>query len=210
MTRKLIRTSAGVKHHLPHRTRLRLPQDHRNSHTLKAVEKEIKKVPGVKDVHVNHRTGSLLVEHDERDDMLENFGEAINGVASDLFDAVLEAEGIEIPGLSIFAHLIRQNLSKADTDLALATRNWLDLKMLVPVVLFGAGYFKARASSNWWGEVPAWVLFYYAYDSYMKFHGPSVREVSATERVETSGGNLENPMEIRKVRRRAIATGDQK
>jgi copper chaperone CopZ len=205
MTRKLTHKAAGVKHHLPHRTRLKMPTEHRDPHTLNKVKESLKKVPGVKDVQVNERTGSVLVEHDERDDMLESVGEALNDVAGELFEAVLEASEIEVPGLSIFAHLIRTNLSKADTDVAVATNNLLDLKMLVPMILLGAGFVKARGT-NWWGEVPAWVLFYYAYDSYMKFHGPSVREISATERIETEEGMLTNPK--RRVQRRAQHNGE--
>jgi len=190
-TRKLTVKSAGVKQHLPHRTRLKLPKDHRSDHTLKEVKESLKKVPGVNHVHINERTGSVIVEHDDRPEILASFGEAMDGVAGEVLDAVLEASSIEVPGLSILAHLIRKNLSKADTHVAAATNNVLDLKMIVPMVLFGAGITKARGT-NWWGEVPAWVCFYYAYDSYMKFHGPSVREVSATER-ETDHGTLENP-----------------
>ncbi|MGH9550712.1 MAG: hypothetical protein ACRD3W_15130, partial [Terriglobales bacterium] len=80
------------------------------------------------------------------------------------------------------------------------TDNWLDLKMLVPITLAGAAIWKIMRDKAWIGEVPGFVLLYYAYDSYMKFHGPSVRPISATELVEDDG-KLENPTQ-QEVRRR--------
>ena len=145
MTRKLTKTSKAVKHHLPHRTRLKVSNQHRTAHTLTAVENSLRKVPGVKEVHVNHRTGSVLVEHDEREDILGDMGEAVNEVAGDIFEAVLETAGLEIPGLSIFAHLISKNFSKVDkltSTTSTTTNGTPDIKMLVPVVLLGAAIVK--------------------------------------------------------------------
>ena len=85
-------------------------------------------------------------------------------------------------------------MGRIDTSVANATGNVLDLKTIVPLGLLAAGLYKAARDHAWWGEVPAFVLFYYAYDSYMKFHGPSVRAVSATTRTENEDGRLENPV----------------
>ena len=193
-----------VTHHLPHRTRLRLPKAHRKSHTMSTVKERLKKVPGVQNVEVNERTGSILVHHEGNGQVLDQIGSALEEVASELLEAFVEVEEDEIPGLSIVSHMLKSHASKMDTSLAEATGNLLDLKTLVPVGLLVAAIYKGLRDRAWWGEVPAFVLFYYAYDSYMKFHGPSVRPVSAAERVETPAGTLENPVreEIKRHRSR--------
>ncbi len=184
MTRKLHAKSKAVAHHLPHRTRLRLPKGHRDEATIKKVHQTITNTEGVTGVEINARTGSVLIHHEEDPVILENVSKALDDVAGELFEALLEAGGIEIPGLSIFAHVIRERLTDADNKLAVATNNVIDLKMLVPLAFFGAGMIQAKRNRGWLDQVPAWVLFYYAYDAYMKFHGPSVRQTSAEERFD--------------------------
>lgn len=188
MKRILTRKSSGVRHHLPHRTRIKIPLSHRSVETMAAVKNELEYIPGVKDVQVNQRTGSVTIDHDEREDTLELVGAALDNIAEELFNQLALVEEIEFPGLSIVAHGIRKYLSRADEKVAAETNNVLDLKMLVPILFFGAGVVKTRMTSNWWGEVPAWVLFYYAYDSYMKFHGAGYAETMPV-RVITSNGD---------------------
>jgi len=187
MKRILTKKSSGVRHHLPHRTRIKIPISHRSEKTMDAVKSELEYIPGVKDVQVNQRTGSVTIEHDEREDTLELVGAALDNIAEELFNQLAIVEEIEFPGLSIVAHGIRKYLSRADEKVAVETNNVLDLKMLVPILFFGAGIVKTRMTSNWWGEVPAWVLFYYAYDSYMKFHGAGFAEALPVRVINTNG-----------------------
>ena len=51
----------GVSHHVPHRTRYRLASHYRHEEMVNRVSDSLKKVPGVKSVEFNKRTGSLLV-----------------------------------------------------------------------------------------------------------------------------------------------------
>jgi hypothetical protein len=184
MTRNLHPKSKAVAHHLPHRTRLRLPRGHRDAATIAKVHKTISETAGVSAVEINARTGSVLIHHDEDPEVLNKVGDALEEVAGELFEAILAAEGIELPGLSIIAHVIRESMSHVDNRLAVATNNLIDLKMLVPVGFFAAGVIQSRRHLGWFNQMPAWMLFYFAYDAYMKFHGPSVRESSAEERFE--------------------------
>jgi len=197
MSKKLTATAGGVTHHLPHRTRLRLPKHHRNARTMNKMRDRLKKVPGVKDVQVNERTGSILIEHEDKQNVLENLGSAVQEVASEVFDTLIEMQQSEVPGLSIVGHLVKSQASRLDTKVATATDNWLDLKTLFPAALLGTGIYTAITEKAWLGigEIPAFVFFWYAYDAYMKFHGPSVRAVSVAERVEAPDGTLQNPIE---------------
>jgi hypothetical protein len=85
-----------------------------------------------------------------------------------------------------------------------ATNNAIDLKMLVPVGFFAAGVIQSRRHLGWFNQMPAWMLFYFAYDAYMKFHGPSVRETSAEERFEltdvTDSKSVPQPRKLRQLK----------
>ena len=72
-----------MAHHLPHRTRLRVPDVHRGKKTMRQLNESLLKVPGVKSVKVNERTGSIVVHHDEDHRMLEAMGEAISNLGLD-------------------------------------------------------------------------------------------------------------------------------
>lgn len=139
---------------------------------IKKMTDSLKKVSSVQNIEINQRTGSMVVFHDHDAQILDSINTALTEVAGNLLEAVLEAEELEFPGLSIIAHLIRSFLGKADVKLAGITNNLIDLKMLLPIAFFAAGVFQASRTRNWLGAVPAWVLFFYAYDAYMRFHEP--------------------------------------
>ena len=166
----------GLAHHLPHRTRYRVGKKHRNETSVKRIRDSVMAVPGVKSVEVNDRTGSVLVHHEERSGMLDALSAALGGVGEDIFEELIETSIEEIvPGGSIIAHLIKQRVGSVNASVAGLTNNVVDLKMLLPMGFLTAGIIQASRNRNWFAQVPAWVLFYYAYDSYLKFHGPSVR-----------------------------------
>lgn len=74
----------GVIHHVPHRTRYRLASHHRNEEIVTRLHESLKKVPGVKKVEFNDRTGSVLVHHDEIPDMVNTLNNACGDIAVDL------------------------------------------------------------------------------------------------------------------------------
>jgi len=164
----------GVSHHLPHRTRYRLPKRSRTKEVAQKIREKVSKVSGVKDVEINEKTGSVLINHDETPGILPEIHDAMDSVALDLFEEVLEEEGeLLFPGFSIFAHMIKKRAKTVDAAISAKTNNYLDLKSLVPLVFLGAGILRATKSKNVVGHVPALVLFYYAFDTYVKFHPPA-------------------------------------
>jgi hypothetical protein len=197
MTRKQNSQIKGLAHHLPHRTRYRVSSRHRNEKAVHRIRDSVLSVAGVKSVEINDRTGSVLVHHDETPGILDALAGALDAVGEDLFDEIIES-GINevIPGGSVFAHLIRQRIGRADSLVAELTNNLLDLKMLLPICFLGAGFFQASRNRDWLGQVPAWVLFYYAYDSYLKFHGPAALRLDGAQaagngpilKLKSSGG----------------------
>jgi hypothetical protein len=188
----------GVAHHLPHRTRYRVPKGRRSKETAERIVEKISQVPGVKSVNVNHRTGSVFVAHDEHEDILVGLSGAFDSICDDLFEEVLEAESEMIPGFSVLAHLLKKRAGKIDHFLAEKTGNIIDLKMLVPVLLLGAGAIKMMRNRAWFHEVPAWVLLYYAYDSYLKFHPPETSGMTVRSSEGSANGAQPKRIGVRK------------
>lgn len=176
--RHLHKYSRGVVHHLPHRTRLRIPASHRDATTVRRVRDTIAALPNIASVEANERTGSILIHHSHDEDTLSNVGRAIEGIAIDLFEAILEVEEFESPTVSIIGHVIRSTVSRVNTGMSGYTGNSVDLKMLLPVAFFSLGLMQASRVDRWWLQTPAYVLFYWAYDSFMKFHGPQVHNIT--------------------------------
>jgi hypothetical protein len=129
-------------------------------------------VSTVKDVQINDRTGSMIVYHEEDTEILEHINGALGEVAGEVFEAILAAEEVEFPGLSLIGTLISSFMGKADDQVSSATNNVVDLKIMMPLAFLGAGFYQASRNAAWLSQVPAWVLFYFAYDSYTRFHGP--------------------------------------
>lgn len=186
-TRHLHKHAQGVAHHLPHRTRLRIPASHRDAATIRSIHESLTELPEVHTVETNERTGSVLIHHMHNEDILPIIGKAIEGVAVDLFDALLEVEEeSESLSVSIIGHVIRSTISRANARMIGYTGNSLDLKMLLPITFLGLGLLQAGRNERWWLQTPTYVLFYWAYDSYMKFHGPSAHNVA--EHAGNGGG----------------------
>jgi len=161
----------GVAHHLAHRTRYRLSRKDRNNRTLKSIQDSLAKVPGVKAVEFNERTGSVLVHHDEKPEILGILATVLEELGIDLLEGVAGEEIIVVSGVSIVANLIKSRIGGANTLVSQMTNNYFDLKTLLPFLFLGAGIYQASRNRFWWEQIPAYALFYYAYDSYIKFHG---------------------------------------
>jgi hypothetical protein len=177
----------GVLHHLPSRTRYRIARRHRTEEMVAQIRDQVATVPGVKAVEVNERTGSVFVHHEERADILNAIGGALSAVADDLFEEGLEAEIEPVPGLSLLAKVLKSRAGKFDELLSEKTDNLIDFKMLVPMLFLGAGILKVTKTRNWFEQVPAWVLFYYAYDTYLKFHPPTSTKVASEFQAASDG-----------------------
>jgi len=92
-----------------------------------------------------------------------------------------------LPGVSLVAQLVGKRFNNINNYLARTTNNYLDLKMLLPVAFLAGGIYQTSKNRAWLADVPAWVLFYYAYDSYLKFHS-----LETGQTVSKSHGNGHN------------------
>jgi len=162
-------SAVKVVHRLPHRTRIRMPKVHRTRGKMEKMGDRLRQIDGVKDVQVDHRTGSILLKHTDDPGIIESLMASLED-AGDLFLSVMmEEEGPESE-LSIVSRFLKETLGSANTNVARSTRGFIDLRMMVPLGFLSAALWKMRGTKEWLVEVPPYVLLWYAWDSYMKLH----------------------------------------
>ncbi len=137
---------------------------------MRQVADALRKTAGVTGVEVNHRTGSILVHHEEVPAILEAVEKTVADVSVDLLEALVETGSPAVAGLTVGAHLIANLFTAANSSLSGATSNVLDLKTVVPLAFLGLGVWRLRRAP---GEdllmtISPIVLFYYAFDTYWK------------------------------------------
>jgi copper chaperone CopZ len=181
---------SAISHHLPHRTRIRVPRRHRQLPTMNKIQDRLIKVPGVQSVEVNERTGSVLVHHDVSDDTFDKLSSAISEVASEVFTEALDAE---LPGVSRLASYLGSKVRGVNNSIAQSTDSQIDLHSAIPLFLLGASVVKFVREKSWWGDIPAFVLFYYAWDSFLKLNPqavPGAYDAAPLSDSQTSDGEL--------------------
>ncbi|MBV9602657.1 MAG: hypothetical protein JOZ87_38180 [Chloroflexi bacterium] len=95
-----------------------------------------------------------------------------------LIGSVLEAGGDELPdvggggenGHSTTAAGLVGTMGDLDRRLSEMTGRKVDLKLLFPVALGAIGVRAAIANGIGFAEVPAYILIWYAFDAFWKFH----------------------------------------
>jgi hypothetical protein len=153
----------------------------------------------VQSVEVNERTGSVLVHHDSQDGTLESINSAVAEVASEIFEIAAEEE---FPAVSTMAAYLRNRVRKLNSSVSHATDHKLDLRSGVPLFLLGASALRLVREGAFWGEVPAFVLFYYAWDSFLKLNPHAIPGAYSGEPESDDGeahlGNHEGAKKVRK------------
>jgi copper chaperone CopZ len=154
-----------------------VPKEQRTAHNAHVVKEALLSVPGVKDVRVQPGTGNVVIEHDERADIVENIGEAIREVAPELL-AVLTAQtagaGIGLSGLAAIGALLGKVLvddeAKKEGDVDGQGESTSEsVKRLIPWAFAGAGLMALLEGEALLAGVPPLALFYWAFDTHWKF-----------------------------------------
>ncbi len=149
---------AYVKHRSPGRLRLRIPEARRRPETLRRIAEHARRMPGVTSTQFNPITGSVLISSAE-DAIIgaANLAEALSGpdMLIKVIDLIAEALAPIPPGTrSEVSEALTGLLQEADVFVRTATRNKLDLRLLLPLAA-GAGalgYLGKTGSST-----PLWV-----------------------------------------------------
>jgi hypothetical protein len=100
-----------------------------------------------------------------------------------LVEETARGVGLELPGgvgSSTTSARIVDTVTDLDRQLSLLTGRRVDLKLLFPLALGGVGLWRAARSGLGLAEVPAYVLLWYAFDSFWKFHREPARPAAGS------------------------------
>ncbi|MBV9355778.1 MAG: hypothetical protein JO023_09655 [Chloroflexi bacterium] len=164
-----------VASHTPGRLRVRLHHPHRHPQLLNEVHKQLASQPGVDHVEVNPHSGSVLVHYDHQTrsmgdvlGCLRDVGVIIGSVAG--ADELPDVGGDEESGHSSTAAGVVGSINDLDQRISRMTGRKVDLKLLFPAALGAIGLQSALRNGIGFAEVPAYILIWYAFDSFWKFH----------------------------------------
>lgn len=158
-------THAHVVSHTEKRSRLRVVSAHRNPADMKRFAAAVRTLPSVDKVHINVRTGSILIEH--RGGTRDQF----EGVFKDIGCILGSALSIDLPaGLKGMANL---DLTQAIADLDLRTglmSTPFSFSNLIPLSLVAFAFIQLRRQGFQLAGAPWYILAYLAYYTHRKLH----------------------------------------
>ena len=165
----------------PGRLRVRLHRDDRKGDILERTQAHLQGQPGVHHVDTNRATGSVTVRYDPRTHSSDD-------VIAMLRDACVVAErtaaalGEEVPqvGASSTSLAIQAALDDLDRRLSRLTGRRVDLKLLFPFGLAAIGVRQLFTRGLGLNQVPAYMMLWYAFDSFWKFHSAQPGPVGST------------------------------
>jgi hypothetical protein len=162
---------ARVESDLPGRIRVRLGISGRNKENMQQLHNKIEHQAGISRVDTNSDTGSVMIHynkkiksHAELMSILHDAGIIVKGTAA--------AVGLEVPdtGQTKTSDKVISALTDLDKHLRQLTGRRIDLKLLFPLVLTAIGIRRLLTSGLGIAEVPAYLLLWYAFDSFWKLH----------------------------------------
>jgi hypothetical protein len=145
-------------------------------------------------VEVSSTTGSVLVRYDQRSQSKADIVSILRDVGV-VIEETARGVGLEVPGqdASTTSMRIVNALSDLDRQLSVLTGQKIDLKLLFPLTLGGLGLWRAATAGLGLNNVPAYVMLWYAFDSFWKFHKDTAppsndgRNGQAAARSDSSG-----------------------
>jgi hypothetical protein len=139
---------------------------------MRTVRERLDDAFGSGQTEVNPTTGSVLVRYDRHTRssadvvrILRDVGVLVEETARDVLD--LPEAGV---GRSTTSVRLIDTMTDLDRQLSQLTGRRLDLKLLFPMALGGVGLWRVASNGLGLTEVPAYVLLWYAFDSFWKFH----------------------------------------
>ena len=185
------------------RLRVRLRRSRRHPQDMATIRDRVCARSGIDGVDINPTTGSVTVSYDHtrrtRDDvvaMLKDVGVVFGEIsgAGDTLSGVLSA-GKEGGGRSTTAQGIVGAVDDLDRRLSALTGRTLDLKLLFPAALGAFGLIKIARDGLQFGDIPGYVLLWYAFDSFYKLHVEPTRPPDAVD------GAVNSPLRARRADR---------
>lgn len=160
---------ARITSSVPGRLRVRLKSSESRPEQLEGLRARLGNQAGVHAVETNLTTGSVTVNYDSGERslsdvlrMFEDLGMVIGTVESGADD--------QPSGSSKASRSILDAFDDLDRRLSRLTGHQVDLKLLFPVSMGVIGIRQLVVNGIGLGEIPAYVLLWYAFDSFYKLH----------------------------------------
>lgn len=148
---------------IPGRLRLRMARGAEHL-TLKQIADALEGKPGIVRVETNTRTRSILINYGrERDELLTMLHDA--GIVL----AEASSTGAEAPG-GEGSSGVENALADLETRLHALTGMDVKMRTLFPLGLAALGAWRTAVCGLGLSQVPAFILFWYAFDLYYKFN----------------------------------------
>jgi Heavy metal associated domain 2 len=163
---------ARVASHTPGRLRVRVEPSERQPRAMRAVRERLDAAIGPGHTEVNPSTGSVLVHYDHHTrssadviSVLRDVGVLVEETARSVLDLPEAGAGPSTTSVRLI-----DTMTDLDRQISLLTGRRVDLKLLFPMALGGVGLWRVATNGLGLTEVPAYVLLWYAFDSFWKFH----------------------------------------
>jgi hypothetical protein len=178
----------------PGRLRIRMQRPHRHTEVIHQTKSNLEGMSGVRLVEMNPASGSVMVSYNpteiSTDDILSMLRDA--GV---IVMQLATGMAMELPkaGRSSAATDLITAIDDLDRRVSLFSGRKFDLKLLFPAALFGLGIRQVFAQGLGLSQVPGYILLWYAFDSFWKFHHEEASEKKPADRLQEEPANVESP-----------------
>jgi hypothetical protein len=160
---------AEVASHIPGRLRVRLPRGSHRPQVLKRIKEGLEEQAGIHGVEINQTAGSATVKYDPD----VHTGSGIVGLLRDLdvvVGTVLKVPHIEGEKGEQGGVTFAEALADLNQRLTLFTGIPIDLTILLPLSLAGAGLWLIAVNGLMIETMPGWLLLWFAFDAYLKLN----------------------------------------
>ncbi len=162
---------AYVVSNTPGRLRVRVRKEDRQAGVLPRLRSHLESQEGVREVTTNPGTGSVTIKYDRQSRSDNDLVRMIADAGVVLMDTLSElSEPVPTAGPSTTAAGVQAAFSDLDRRIAAFTGHKVDMKLLFPATLGAIGLRQLFTTGLGISQVPAYVLLWYAFDSFWKMH----------------------------------------
>ncbi|MGA1876236.1 MAG: HMA2 domain-containing protein [bacterium] len=155
----------------PGRLRVRMDQAGRRPDFMEHIKVHLENQAGIRKVHTNTSSGSVLVRYNEKTHSHHEILAMLRDIGVILYEVAFKGEKeLSDVGPSSTAAKITRAISDLDNRIHYLTGGTANLRLMVPLLMGAFGVWQIRR--NGWGltQVPGYVLLWYAFDAFYKFH----------------------------------------
>ena len=155
----------------PGRLRVRMDHSGRRSDLMEHIKVYLENQAGIRQVNTNTSSGSVLVRYDEQTHSHHEILSMLRDIGVILYEVAFDGErDLSDVGPSSTAAEITRAISDLDNRIYHLTGGTANLRLMVPLLMGAVGVWQIRR--NGWGltQVPGYVLLWYAFDAFYKFH----------------------------------------